>query len=470
MLRLTTDQPDFWDYLLPEEARRMHPELLVVDEILDDPRFLAPFLGRFSDNRGRYTIPMETYLRMMYLKTKYQLGYESLVEEVTDSVSWRRFCRISLSGRVPDASTLIKLTNGPCQGLVDEVHDALVQELARKKVLRGRKVRVDTTVVEADIHYPTDADLLADGVRVVTRTVKRLQQAGVATGVRFRNVTRSVRKRLQQLAKGLKQGPDKKKVARAEVTTEVLGITRKMLQQAQAIEEAARQWVTEQGAGVSRGIHRRVEELGTWLERTQRVVAQTKQVLGGNPHVRDRLISLFDPDARPIRKGKLKAPTEFGYKPVLSYVEGVVVADEDRGFITDYQVLKGNPSDKDLLVAPIKRHTERVGKVPREVAVDRGMASEANDLALQTLGVEHRSLPKTGKKDAAEQAREASSWFRRLQRFRAGGEGRISLLKRRYGWRRSRLRGYDRVKTWIGWGAITHNLTKYARLQLAKAA
>ena len=462
MLRLTTDQPDFWDYLLPEEARRMHPELRVVDAVLDDQRFLAPFLGRFSARRGRYTIPMETYLRMMYLKTKYQLGYESLVAEVTDSVSWRRFCRISLSGRVPDASTLIKLTNGPCQGLADEVHDALVKELAKKKVLRGRKVRVDTTVVEADIHYPTDADLLADGVRVVTRTVRQLQQAGIATGVRFRNVTRSVRKRLLGLAKGLKQGQDKKKVARAEVTAEVLGITQKMLRQAQAIEEAARQWVTDQGRGASRGVQRRVEELGTWLERTQRVVAQTKQVLGGDPHVKDRLISLFDPDARPIRKGKLKAPTEFGYK--------VVVADEDRGFITDYQVLKGNPSDKDLLVEPIKRHTERVGKVPREVATDRGMASETNDLALQTLGVEHRSLPKTGKKDAAEQAREATSWFRRLQRFRAGGEGRISLLKRRYGWRRSRLRGYERVNTWIGWGAITHNLTKYARLQIATAA
>ena len=108
-----------------------------MDAVLDDQRFLAPFLGRFSARRGRYTIPMETYLRMMYLKTKYQLGYESLVAEVTDSVSWRRFCRISLSGRVPDASTLIKLTNGPCQGLADEVHDALVKELASPRRFCG---------------------------------------------------------------------------------------------------------------------------------------------------------------------------------------------------------------------------------------------------------------------------------------------------------------------------------------------
>ena len=462
MLRLKTDQRDFWDYLLPEEARRMHPELQAIDAILDDERFLAPFRGRFSANRGRYTIPMETYLRLMYLKTKYQLGYESLVAEVTDSVSWRRFCRISLSGRVPDASTLIKLTNGACQGLVAEVNEALVKELAEKKVLRGRKVRVDTTVVEADIHYPTDAQLLADGVRVVTRTVRRLQQAGIAACVRFRNVTRSVHKRLQRLSKGLKQEPTKKQATRAEVTKEVLAITQRMLQQARAVEERTRQWVADQGTGVRKGIQRQLEQMETWLERTERVMAQTTQVLAGNPHVQDRLVSLFDPDARPIRKGKLKAPTEFGYK--------VVVADEDRGFITEYQVFRGNPSDKDLVVPAIQHHSERVGKVPKEVAVDRGMASDANDLALRTLGVENRSLPKTGRKEAAQRAKEATAWFRRLQRFRAGGEGRISLLKRRYGWRRSLARGYERVNTWVGWGAITHNLTKYARMEVAKAA
>src|SRR6266542_63049 len=213
MLRLTKQQRDFWEDLLPEQARRMSPELQAVDAFLDDERFLAPFVARFPSKRGRYTIPMETYLRLMYLKTRYQLGYETLVTEVTDSVGWRRFCRISLSGRVPDASTLIKLTNGPCKGLAQDVHDALVEKLTEQKILRGRKVRVDTTVVEADIHYPTDADLLADGVRVVTRTVKQLQQTGVETGGKFRNVGRSVKKRLLALGKGLKQDDEEKKQA-----------------------------------------------------------------------------------------------------------------------------------------------------------------------------------------------------------------------------------------------------------------
>jgi IS5 family transposase len=464
MLRLTREQPDFWDHILPEEARRLSPELQAVDAVLDDEAFLAPFRSRFPSNRGRYTIPMDAYLRLMFLKVKYGLGYESLVEEVNDSVSWRRFCRISLSARVPDASTLIKLTNGPCRGLAEEVHDALVKKLGSKKVLRARKLRVDTTVVEADIHYPTDADLLADGVRVVTRTIGQVQQAGVASGTPFRNAGRAIGKRLLGLAKGLKQEDGKKQATRASVTAEVLAITQQLLRRARVIRERIGHELQERGDRARPGVERHVQQLDVWLGRTQRVVEQTQQVLGGNPHVKNRLVSLFDPDARPIRKGKLNIAggTEFGYK--------VVVADEDRGFVTDYEVTTGNPEDGTLLVASVERHRARVGSVPKEVAVDRGMASAANDRALADLGVVHRSLPKTGKKDVTEQDKERSAWFTRLQRFRAGGEARISVLKRKYGWRRSRLRGLDGVKTWVGWGVITHNLVKYARLELAAAA
>lgn len=462
MLRLTNQQRDFWDDLLPAAARRLSPELQAIDALLDDARFLTPFVARFPSKRGRQTIPMETYLRLMYLKMRYQLGYETLVAEVTDSVGWRRFCRISLSGRVPEASTLIKLTNGPCQGLAQEVHDALIQKLTDRKILRGRKVRVDTTVVEADIHYPTDAQLLADGVRVVTRTVVQLQRLGAEIGGKFRNAGRSVKKRLLSLGKGLKQDDGAKKQAtRSSVTTEILAITERMVRRARRAQEQVAAWVQKQGESVPRQVTRRLTELVTWLERTDRVITQTKQVLGGDVHIKDRLISLFDPDARPIKKGNLRRPTEFGYK--------VCVTDEDRGFVTDYEVTSGNPADTTVLVPAIERHMQRVGTVPKEVATDRGMARPTNETALQKLGVEHCSLPKTGPKTPAEQTKERSHCFRRLQRFRAGGEGRISLLKRKYGWRRSRLRGLDRVKTWVGWGAIAHNLAKYGQMQATQA-
>jgi IS5 family transposase len=461
MLRLTTQQRDFWEDLLPPEARRLSPELQAIDAFLDDERFLASFQARFPSTRGRQTIPMETYLRLMFLKMRYQLGYESLVAEVTDSVGWRRFCRISLSGRVPDASTLIKLTNGPCQGLAQDVHDALIQKLTEQKVLRGRTVRVDTTVVEADIHYPTDVQLLADGVRVVTRTIKQLQHLGAEIGGTFRDVGRSITKRLLRLGKGLKQDKDRQQATRSQVTTDVLGITEQMMRRARRAQQQIAEWAQGQGDAVARRVRQRLDQLETWLERTDRVIDQTQQVLGGTVHIKDRLISVFDPDARPIKKGNLRRPTEFGYK--------VCVTDEDRGFVTDYEVHRGNPADGSLLVPAVTRHTERVGRAPKEVATDAGMGQGVTERDLEALGVERCSIPKIGKKTEPEREKERSSWFRRLQRFRAGGEGRISLLKRKYGWRHSRVRGLERVETWVGWGAITHNLAKYGHMQAAAA-
>lgn len=476
MLRLKREQRDFWEDLLPPEALRLNPELEAVDTLLDDEAFLAPFRKRFSAKRGRYTIPMETYLRLMYLKRRYQMGYESLMTEVNDSVSWRRFCRISLSDPVPDASTLIKLTNGPCQGLELEVHQEVVRALRERKVprnphlgfLRGRKARTDTTVVEANIHYPTDAGLLADGVRTVTRTVKRIQALGASAEVEFRDVRRSVRRRLQHLAKGLKKEGTDRKSLRNTLTKEVLAITQRMVLQAKEVAAAAKPWLGSLRHRPGRGQEDRlwcrgkrlVGQLEGWLEGTERVVEQTTRVLAGEVHIPDRLVSLFDPEARPIRKGKLRAPTEFGYK--------VVVTDDDRGFVTDYQVLQGNPPDRDQLVPAIERHSALVGEVPWEVAGDRGMGSLANEAALQAMGVVHCSLPKSGSRTSAERDKEKRSWFRRLQRFRAGGEARISLLKRKYGWRRSLQRGSDRVTSWVGWGAIAHNLTRYGRMQVAR--
>lgn len=455
MLRLKSPQRDFWDDLLPAGARTMSRELEAVDALLDDDRFLDPFRARFLAKQGRRTIPMETYLRLMYLKTRYRLGYESLVAEVSDSVSWRRFCRISLSDSVPDASTLIKLTNGPCQGLAAEVHGALVQSLAEKKVLRGRQLRVDTTVVEADIHYPTDADLLADGARVITRTMKRLQRGGLAAARPFHGAGPTIRRALLTLAKGLKQTDDRKQVTRATVTAEVLGVVERLVRRVQQLRKKIESDLAQQATGV----RRQVAQLDTWLERTDRVIWQTHQVLSGNVHMKDRLVSLFDPDARPIRKGKLNVAggTEFGYK--------VAVADDEQGFVTAYAVYPGNPQDGTVLVPTVDQHIALLGQAPRAVATDRGMSSAGNERALLDRGVVRCSLPRQGKRGPTEDTR----WFRRLQRFRAGGEARISLLKRQYGWRRSRLRGNQGTEAWVGWGVITHNLTRYARLQALAA-
>jgi hypothetical protein len=159
MLRLKDSQLTVWDAVLPAE-------------LLDDEAFLEPFIAGLNTRTGRPTVPVETYLRLMYLKFRYQLGYEVLVEEVKDSIQWRRFCRIPLDGKIPHSTTLIKPTKRYGLETIDSLNAALIAKAREQKVIRGRKLRVDTTVVEADIHYPADASLLSNGVKVITRTVR----------------------------------------------------------------------------------------------------------------------------------------------------------------------------------------------------------------------------------------------------------------------------------------------------------
>jgi IS5 family transposase len=178
MLRLDNKQPSLWESVLPPELFEMNEELTRIDRILDDERFFAPFRESFYTRIGRPTIPVATYLRMMYLKRRYKLGYETLVKEVKDSFTWRRFCHLSLKERIPDDNTLIKLTRKYGEDTLDELNDALILKLKEEKVIRGRKFRMDTMVTEANIHYPTDTGLLADGIRVITGTVAKLRKVG----------------------------------------------------------------------------------------------------------------------------------------------------------------------------------------------------------------------------------------------------------------------------------------------------
>jgi transposase, IS5 family len=165
VLRETDPQTTLWDALLPEEAKRLPTELVQVDGYLDDERFLAPWRSLFSARLGRPSVPIDTLLRLLYLKHRYGLGYESLCREVADSIGWRRFCRIPLDRPVPHPSTLVKLVRRAGPEVIEQLNAALLGKLADDRLLRGRKLRVDTTVVEADIDHPTDADLLEKAVR-----------------------------------------------------------------------------------------------------------------------------------------------------------------------------------------------------------------------------------------------------------------------------------------------------------------
>ena len=191
MLRERAVGESLWEAVLPQELRELPEELRKVDGMLDDDRFLAPFRSRLTATIGRPTTAVETYLRLMYLKHRYDLGYETLCKEVSDSFTWRRFCRIALDGRVPDPTTLMKLTKRLGPGLVEELNGELLSLAVERKVLRSRRLRVDTTVVEADIRSPTDSGLCAHAVSRLTRLARRIKAAGLAPAAGLREIGRA---------------------------------------------------------------------------------------------------------------------------------------------------------------------------------------------------------------------------------------------------------------------------------------
>src|SRR5919112_694661 len=197
MLRTVGDQPTLWEGNLPAELRRLPEELARVDVLVDDPVFLAPFVPFFDPRIGRPSTPMETYLRLMFLKFRYRLGYESLCREVADSISWRRFCRIRLDGQVPHPTTLMKLTTRCGPTAVDACNEALLARATEAKLLRCARLRADTTVVPANVAYPTDSGLLAKSVRRIAATGRRIQAAGGAIPTKGRDRARAARRRAQ---------------------------------------------------------------------------------------------------------------------------------------------------------------------------------------------------------------------------------------------------------------------------------
>jgi IS5 family transposase len=480
VLRTVGDQPSLWESVLPAEVLALPAELARVDALLDDPVFLAPFTAFFDPRMGRPSTPVETYLRLMFLKFRYRLGYESLCREVADSITWRRFTRIGLAGRVPDPTTLMKLTTRFGPTVVEALNAALLARAVKAKVLRTHGVRADTTVVPANVAYPTDSGLLAKAVRRIATTVRRVQAAGGASRTRVRNRSRSagakahaIGAKLRTRAAAASGGRDEALAAVRRTTGELADLADRAAGDARAVLVNARRAVSratakarglarrrmqDPAAGRRRGALRRaVTDLAGLLDTTEQIVAQTRQRLAGTtPDGATRRVSLHDADARPIAKGRLGRPVEFGYKAQLTdTVDGVVV---------DYVLERGNPPDAPQLAPAIARVAALAGRVPRTVTADRGYGEAVVEQALRDLGVRTVVIPRKGRPGQARQAVERRRSFRRTVKWRTGCEGRISALKRGYGWDRTRLDGTTGARTWTGYGVLAHNLTKIAAL------
>jgi IS5 family transposase len=445
MLRERAVGESLWEAVLPAELRELPAELAKVDAILDDDRFLAPFRSRLTSRVGRPTTPIETYLRLMYLKYRYGLGYETLCKEVSDSFTWRRFCRISLDGRVPDPSTLMKLTKRLGAELVEELNAELLSFAVERKVLRSRRLRVDTTFVEADIRSPTDSGLCAHVVSRLSRLGRRVKAAGLAPRSRLRDRRRSVGKRVRQISAARARGAHALATI-DRLTAEIAARARQTVREARALAAEARR----------RSGRRRmppgalVDRLERELAAAEQILAQTDLRLAGQRTIPDRRVSLVDPDARPVRMGSPRRPTEFGYK--------ARVADTAEGFVIVDIPTRGNPPDDRLLEDAVAK-AKKAGMQVRSVYADRGFGTRIGDAALLEHGIGDAVIPRRGRASPNER----KHGWRHRYRFRNGLEGRISQLKRK-GLRRTRLRGITGAQTWSGGLALAHNLQRMALL------
>jgi transposase, IS5 family len=469
MLRLRGGQVEsLWDEVLPERLRELPADLAQIDSLLGDESLLLPIeahwdreavaRGRSAKGHGRPTIPMQTYVRLMVLKHRYGWGYETLMREVSDSFHLRRFCLIAIDEEVPDESTVRKLTRRLGPETVAELSRLVIAKAERETRFRARAVRIDSTVVEADVRYPTDAGLAADGVRTLAREGKRLAAKLAGPEARVRDRSRATGRRLRAIGRTLRRRTGEAKAEVLSLTGEVGKLLSASTREARALAGEARRTAralarsrkakaSRQAARILAGAKR----LETWAGRSEKVVEQIGKRLAGEP-IKDRLVSIFDPDARPIRKGKLGKQTEFGYVEQLAEVTPNTKPGA-RGFILPPASAPGNPGENELLPQTVAE-LERLGLSPREVALDGGFQTNASVEALAPLAPERTFI-------AGRASPSSRRTQRRLARYRVGVEGRISHLKRRHGLRRSRLKGGEGERTWTGWAVLVYNVETY---------
>jgi IS5 family transposase len=453
MLRLSVGQVEsLWDGMLPEEVRALPEDLLALDELLSDPALLAAIESQWEQQarcHGRPTISMQTYVRLMVVKTRTGWGYETLMREVSDSLHLRRFCLIALGERVPDESTVRKLTRRLGASVVNEITRVVIDKARREKRFRPRAARIDSTVVEADVRYPTDSGLAWDSARVLAREARKLLEKVGKDAGRVRDRSRAISRRVRAMTRTLGRRTGERK-------QQVLGLTEqagKLMQQ--SIREAKRLVVVARRRARGRGAQAKlgqIQQLETFIERSERVAEQIRKRMRGEK-ITNRLISIFDPDARPIRKGKLGKPNEFGFvAQICEITENTKTG--ARGLIIPAATELGNPPE-DTLLPDTVAELQRLGISPREVALDGGFNVGPTSKAMAPFDPERTFI-------AGRQQPGSRRTQRRLARYRTGSEGRISHLKRGYGLCRSRLKDHQGMQAWTGWSILTYNLDTLA--------
>lgn len=454
---------------VPELAGQTDPVLRALDHLLDDdPLFqqVKADLGRRYPQtlcHGRHSTPVEVILRLLVSKHLYNWSYSETEQRVADSLVLRWFCRVYFR-RVPDATTLLRWAHTIRPATLHALNDRVVQLAWQARVTQGRKLRLDGTVVQTAIHHPTDSSLLVDGVRVLSRAIRRSkplvgeQLAGVRDA--FRTRLRTMRRGLQTLHRLTRQKGEEAIAQRSTVYKKLIATAEQTLDQAARVRQA----LTEAGAAAPGAGHRLQEQFDHFAPLVGQVIHQARvRVLeGGKVPAPEKVVSLFEPHSRVIPRHKGGALVEFGRTVVFDEVEG--------GIVTRFHVLEDDASEHGELAPALQHHRAVFARPPTVATADRGVHAPDNERVAREAGVTHLVIPAWGKATVAQRAREKDRAWRRRYRWRAGMEGRISSLRRDYGLECCPDHGAEGLERYVGWGVISSNLRHIGRTMAARSS
>ena len=464
MTRRKQGQRTLWEGVVDLDVRALwEPWMVEADKLLEDDELIDVVYAaqgerhEHSSTRGRSQTPAEMALRLLLLKHVRNWSFDVLEREVKLNLAYRDFARIGL-GKVPDAKTLARIAQALDGEVIAKLHGRLVEIAQSNKVMQGRKLRVDTTVVETNIHYPTDSSMLGDGARVLTRTMKKVEKQAGKLKCKVRNRMRSVSKRVIAIATAGRHKGEAGELKRKKEYRDLLRLSRQILNDTKRVMTEVEQMPARRKQGL-RGLN---DVLSTMSTRVRQVVKQTKaRIFQGITQLPGKLVSVFEPHSEIIRKGKASKPTEFG--------KMVQLVEAENQIITHYDVFDERPSDRELLAGAVEQQRNKLGRVPQLVTADAGYYSQKQESAVEDMGVKWIAVPNRSTRSVDRKKLEKSRWFKKAQAWRTGCEGRISVVKRRHGLRRCLYRGAEGMKRWVGLGVLADNLINIGKAMAARA-
>jgi IS5 family transposase len=430
-----------------------------VDLLLDDHQLVdlvrTCLIGRNpnSSRPGRPGIAPDRLLRCCVLKHMKGWSFRDLERELRSNLLYRHFTHYD-ADPTPDHSVFSRTFALLGPDLTQQVLRRVVGIACEQGVAQGKRIRVDTTVIESNVHYPTDSSLLGDSIRVLTRSLSKIAKECKPGALEVIEHSRAVKYRLLEISRAAKS---KTEAGRARIRAsyqKLLGVTRSVVRQSQqALERLKKGRLPVVGSKLA--VFTQMAQLEHFLPLAEKVIRQTKERVVLGQEAAEKVLSLFEPHTRVIRKGKAHKPNEFGRLVRLDEVE--------NGIVSGYEVVPGNQADTESWLPALEHHRDCFAKPPGMAAADRGFFSAQNEREAEAMGVKHVVLPGRGQLGVKRAKRQKERWFRRGLHFRAGCEATVAHLKHGFSMLRALYKGERGFKRYVDWSIISKNLFSIAR-------